>query len=83
MLEVRGNGLSEKKKPLMKPRTDAEMDSIAHSLLWPLQAWRGYLVCKNCGRWVRDTICNKCSLKEVLKASAAPSGKEGDCEARS
>lgn len=64
LLEVRGGGLSEKKKPLIRPISDAKMDSIAHSLIWPLQAGRNYLLCQKCGRWVSKVVCDRCRFRD-------------------
>lgn len=42
LLEKSGNGLSEKKPPKLNKLTDAQFDSFAHKLIWPLQARRIY-----------------------------------------
>lgn len=63
LLEERGAGLREVRKPKINVLTDARVDEIAHKLLWPLQARRQTTTCENCGKWIHKHYCRRCSLK--------------------
>ncbi len=63
LLEPYGAGLTEKKIPLINLLTNAEIDRIAHQLLWPLQASRGYTICQKCGKWVLKGYCGRCFIR--------------------
>ncbi len=65
LLEERGSGLTEKRRPTIIIRSEPEMDEIAHALLWPLQAYReGIIGCRECGVLLVNPICNRCRIKE-------------------
>lgn len=63
LLEECGPGLREVKRPIINVLNKSEMDDMAHKLLWPLQAYRGFMICEKCGRWTRKALCNRCVLK--------------------
>jgi len=58
-----GGGLSELKKPTIQILNEPDMDRIAHKLLWPLQACRGYIECKGCGRYTTAGYCSRCKMR--------------------
>lgn len=62
LLEEYGAGLREVKKPRIN--TEAQLDKIAHTLIWPLQAVRNLIICQRCGRWTRIAYCSRCLAKD-------------------
>lgn len=63
LLEPYGAGLTEKKMPIINKLTKAELDKIAHQLIWPLQAVRNYIICQTCGRWIYKGYCGRCFIR--------------------
>lgn len=63
LLEPYGAGLTEKKMPVINLLSDTELDRIAHQLIWPLQAYRGYTNCQKCGKWISKGYCGRCFMK--------------------
>lgn len=65
LLEQRGAGLSEIKRPKINIVSQSQLDRIAHQLLWPLQAARRIRVCDDCGRWLRIVHCKRCTMRQA------------------
>jgi len=61
LLERSGSGLRERKRPVLNVLTESALDTIAHALLWGIQARRRYLACKQCGRYVAEAVCIRCA----------------------
>jgi len=61
LLECSGSGLRERKGPTLNVLTESDLDAIAHKILWCIQARRRYFVCKKCGRYVTEAVCNRCA----------------------
>lgn len=55
-----GTGLREIKQPVMQSLIMADLDKIAHALIWPIQAYRKYIICECCGSYVNKGYCLKC-----------------------
>lgn len=60
LLEPCGPGLTERKRPIMKTTTMADLDKIAHALLWPIKSARKYIICEICGNHTRRGYCLRC-----------------------
>ena len=60
LLEKKGIGLSELKKPVLQNISLERFDKIAHHVLWAIQARRNYLLCKRCGVFMQERYCNRC-----------------------
>lgn len=64
LLEPYGSGLTEKKKPIINVLDESVLFLFAHQLIWPLQAYRKYIICKECGRWAYAAYCDRCYIKK-------------------
>lgn len=58
LLEEKGGGLTEIKKPALNIIENSQLDIIAHNLLWAIQARRNYIHCCKCGVFIQSGYCS-------------------------